>query len=76
MRIDVIDWTGVEDPHNPGMDFQTAWAIQREIGERSPPHHPKCSAVAGWHPLSGGLLCDCGAVRAEWLRRQDVEREP
>lgn len=78
MRIDDDYRRGVADPYNynPGMDFPTAWAIQREIGEESPPHKPKCSAVAGWHPLSGGLLCDCGAVREEWMRRRALSGAP
>jgi hypothetical protein len=48
------------------LDFPTAWAIQEAGGLT---HHPRCSSVPGWHALSGpGLLCDCGAVRAEWTR--------
>lgn len=46
------------------LDFPTAWAIQERGGLE---HHQRCSSVPGWHPLSGpGLLCDCGAVGAEW----------
>ena len=64
------DWTGVEDPHNPGMDFPTAWAIQREMGDKLD-HASRCSSVPGWHPMSGPhFLCDCGAVKREFERRQ------
>lgn len=49
-------------------DFPTAWAIQKDRGEKLT-HHPRCSSVPGWSRLSGpGLLCDCGAVAAEWER--------
>lgn len=69
VRIEVQDFTGVGDPANPGLDFPTAWAIQREVGETLD-HDPRCSSVPGWHPLSGpGFLCDCGAVGREWERR-------
>ena len=69
-KFTVVDWTGVEDPYNPGMDFPTAWAIQKEVGEQLQ-HDPRCSSVPGWHPFSGpGLLCDCGAIRDEWERRR------
>lgn len=48
-------------------DFPTAWAIQEHADLT---HHPRCSSLPGWHPLSGsGLLCDCGAVVKEWERR-------
>lgn len=52
-------------------DFPTAWAIQRwsEAGGNLE-HHPRCSSVPGWDPISGPhFLCDCGAVTAEWGRR-------
>lgn len=53
-------------------DIPTAWAIQREVGA-SLNHHAQCSSVPGWCSLSGpGLLCDCGAVEAEWRRRQGM----
>lgn len=46
------------------LDFPTAWAIQRRGGLT---HHPRCSSVPGWHPMSGpGFLCDCGAVPDAW----------
>ena len=49
-------------------DFPTAWAIQNDRGGDLD-HHPRCSSVPGWHPLSGpGFLCDCGAVENEWKR--------
>lgn len=49
------------------LNFPTAWAIQNEGGLE---HHPRCSCVPGWHPMSGpAFLCDCGAVRAEWCKR-------
>jgi hypothetical protein len=48
------------------LDFPTAWAIQRAGGLD---HHPRCSSVPGWDPISGpGFLCDCGAIEAEWKR--------
>ena len=54
----------------PFLDFPTAWAIQKECGAQLE-HHPRCSSVPGWHALSGpAFLCDCGAVKAEWVRRQ------
>jgi len=50
------------------LDFPTAWAIQKDRGP-SLSHHPKCSSVPGWHPLSGpAFLCDCDAVPNEWER--------
>lgn len=49
-------------------DFPTAWAIQRDRGETLE-HHPRCSSVPGWDPLSGpAFLCDCDAVVGEWKR--------
>lgn len=76
MRIDAVDWTGVEDPYNPGMDYPTAWALQREVGEKLD-HHPRCSSVPGWDPLSGpGMLCDCGALLAEFKRRTEPTDAP
>ena len=48
------------------LDYPTAWAIQREGGLE---HHPRCSCVPGWDPISGpSFLCDCGAVIEEWKR--------
>ena len=75
MEIETWDWTGV-DAYEGGPDFPTAWAIQREVGP-SLQHDPHCSSVPGWDPLSGpGLLCDCGAIHKEFLRRvrEDEER--
>lgn len=52
-------------------DFPAAWAIQ---DTRSLTHHQRCSSVPGWHPLSGpSLLCDCGAVQAEFTRIRESE---
>jgi hypothetical protein len=69
----VMDFTGVDEGGGIGLDYPTAWAIQREVGETLQ-HDPHCSSVPGWNPLSGpGLLCDCGAVRKEWKRRQSGE---
>jgi len=49
-------------------DYLTAWAIQKDNGSKLE-HHPRCSSVPRWSPLSGPmLLCDCGAVEAEWQR--------
>lgn len=49
-------------------DFPTAWAIQHDHGT-SLTHHPRCSSVPGWDPISGpSFLCDCGAVEQEWKR--------
>lgn len=50
------------------LDYPTAWAIQKSHGNELE-HHPRCSSVPGWDPLSGpGFLCDCGAVEDEWKR--------
>jgi len=47
------------------VDFPTAWAVQRDRGDKLE-HHPRCSSVAGWDPISGPhFLCDCGAVEKE-----------
>jgi hypothetical protein len=52
------------------LDYPTAWAIQKEVGTTLE-HHPRCSSVPGWDPISGpGFLCDCGAVEREWERRR------
>lgn len=70
--IEAWDFTGVADPYNPGLDYPTAWAIQRECGDRLE-HAPRCSSVAGWHPLAGpGFLCDCGALAREAERRAEA----
>lgn len=67
VEITTIDWSGVAAYEGDSPDFPTAWAIQNEGGLE---HDPRCSSVPGWHPLSGpAMLCDCGAVRKEWLRR-------
>lgn len=43
------------------LDFPTAWAIQRQGVEHT---DQRCSAVQ----TDGVMLCDCGAVEAEWKR--------
>lgn len=68
-----LDFSGVRIHDGTDLDYPTAWAIQKEVGE-SLDHHPKCSSVPGWSPISGpGLLCDCGAVEREWERRRASE---
>jgi hypothetical protein len=67
VRIEAADFTGVEDPYNPGMDYPTAWALQREVGEQLD-HHPLCSSMPPW-----AMLCDCGALLAEHRRRAPRE---
>ena len=55
-----------KDKDRTFLDFKTAWAIQKELGHTLI-HDPRCSSVAGWHPLSGPhFLCDCGAVLKYW----------
>lgn len=52
------------------LDYPTAWAIQKSVGADLC-HHPRCSSVPGWSPISGpAFLCDCGAVVADWERRR------
>jgi len=46
------------------LDIPTAWAIQREMGAEH--HHPRCSSV------THRMLCDCGAIQREWLRRREL----
>lgn len=53
-----------------GLDFPTAWKIQRET---TLDHDPECSSNPE-HPSGMGgphWLCDCGAVRREWERLAD-----
>ena len=58
------------------LDYQMAWAIQREVGDTLT-HHPRCSSVPGWDPISGaGFLCDCGALETEWKRLRKLASEP
>lgn len=72
MKIETMDFTGVPIHGGTALDFPTAWAIQREVGA-SLAHHPRCSSVPGWDPISGPhFLCDCGAVEKEWERRKDL----
>lgn len=55
--------------------FKEAWEIQHAVGS-SLDHDPKCSSVAGHHPLSGShLLCDCGAIEREFIR-QKMKKQP
>ncbi len=52
------------------LDYPTGWAIQRRGGLE---HHPRCSCVPGWDPISGpSFLCDCGAIVKEWERLRAV----
>jgi hypothetical protein len=68
-KIQAMDFTGVPIHDDTTLDYPTAWAIQHEVGPTLA-HHPRCSSVPGWNPISGpALLCDCGAVEAEWKRR-------
>ena len=72
-KFTVWDWSGVSVHSRTTLDYPTAWAIQKEVGETLD-HHPNCSSVPGWHALSGpGLLCDCGAVEREWERRNEEQ---
>lgn len=55
--------------------FGEAWEIQHTVGS-SLDHAPKCSSVAGHHPLSGPhLLCDCGAIEREFII-QKMKKQP
>lgn len=50
------------------LDYPCAWEIQRRVGPTLE-HHPRCSSVPGWDPISGpSFLCDCGAIVKEWER--------
>jgi hypothetical protein len=74
-KIEVWDFTGVRIHSGTLLDYPTAWAIQNEVGPTLT-HHPRCSSVPGWDPMSGpGLLCDCGAVEQEWKRRKEGQNE-
>lgn len=65
------EFTGVPIHDGTTLDYPTAWKIQHEVGPQLM-HNPRCSSVSGWSPVSGpGLLCDCGAVEAEWRRRKN-----
>lgn len=56
------------------VDFPTAWAIQHSHGDKLT-HHPRCSSVPGWDPISGpALLCDCPAIPDEWKRIKGMDR--
>lgn len=56
-------------------DYPTAWAIQKDRGEKLN-HHPRCSSVPGWDPISGpAFLCDCGAIEKEWNRLKECLHE-
>lgn len=58
------------------LDFPTAWRIQRERPGLD--HHPRCSSVPGWDPISGpAFLCDCGAIQREFrLMRGEPSHDP
>jgi hypothetical protein len=72
MQIETWDFSGVQAGTNSDMDYPSAWAIQKEVGATLE-HHPRCSSVPGWDPISGpGLLCDCGAVEREYIRRRQA----
>ncbi len=46
------------------IDIPAMWWLHDQITEHL---DPRCSALPGWSPISGGgLLCDCGAIQAEW----------
>lgn len=47
------------------LDFPTAWWLAARVEHPN----PKCS----YAQTGGGLLCDCGAIQAEWKRRRDAE---
>lgn len=49
------------------IDFPTGWHIQRQGVIHT---NRRCSAVQSW----GGMLCDCGAIEAEWRRRRALSR--
>lgn len=58
------------------LDFPTAWAIQKAEGPALD-HHPRCSSVPGWDPLSGpGFLCDCGAIVRRWEEKRAIIAGP
>lgn len=68
-------WCGtdcIEPRHEPNwnqdfLDFPTAWWIQEQgFGHTD----ERCSAVQS----NGALLCDCGAVEADWKRLRDEKR--
>lgn len=70
VQFATMDFTGVRIHDGTDLDYPTAWAIQKEVGPDLE-HHPRCSSVPGWSPISGpGFLCDCGAVEREWARRR------
>ena len=58
------------------IDYPTAWAIQKEVGDKLE-HDPACSSVPGSNGGMGGpgFLCDCAAMPTEWARRA-IEQEP
>lgn len=58
------------------LDFPTAWEIQKSVGATLD-HHPECSSVPGSNRGMGGpaLLCDCGAIEAEWKRLRAAQSE-
>lgn len=68
-NIIVMNFSGVPIHEGSTVDYSTAWAVQHE-GVEKLTHHPKCSALPPW-----GLLCDCGAVEREVLRRRTLPTE-
>jgi hypothetical protein len=76
INFEATDFTGVRIHDGTDLDYPTAWAIQNEVGNQLD-HHPRCSSVPGWDPISGpAFLCDCGAVEREWQRRQSAAPPP
>lgn len=63
----------VPNPNDPVredfLDFSTAWRIFLEVG-RQIPHNTKCAAATSKYEL----LCNCGAVVAEWARRVGLQQ--
>ena|SRR5438105_2393860 len=65
------------------LDYPTAWAIQREMGEGLPHLDVRCSAVPKPYAERGSMdamagpafLCDCGAVIKEWELRVQQQRQ-
>jgi hypothetical protein len=50
------------------IDFPTGWWLA-DIVEHL---NPLCS----YAQTNGALLCDCGAIQAEWERRREVDDHP
>lgn len=70
VEIRTMDFSGVPIHDGSTIDYPTAWRAQKDVGPTLK-HHPRCSSVPGWDAMSGpGLLCDCGAVEKEAVRRR------